>query len=244
MHSDEREADCTRDVGAYVPEWGAPELDLVGEYQDGEWWGEEATGSVHTWSRVRDSIGSMDRRGDLSVRIVSEEPLYGDPTFYKILGEMAELHSRKNRDYSPGDAPLKNFYECEDLEIPAWKGVLVRLSDKWSRIKNLAKKDSVAANESLEDSLLDSAVYNIICLVLRRRAHEKVSGKQLSLAFDVPDSYDDWLRTQYPAEHAKVEPRNPEFLGSYSGLGKINVGFAADDPRSTVGDFEGCPSAF
>ena len=91
---------------------------------------------------------------------------FGDPMFYEILEEMAELHSRKNRDYSPGEEPLRNFYECEQLGVPGWKGVLVRLSDKWSRIKNLANNSEVAQNESLEDSLLDSAVYYVICLVL------------------------------------------------------------------------------
>jgi len=104
----------------------------------------------------------------MAVKIVSDEKLHGDPMFYEILAEMAELHSRKNRDYSPGNEPLRNFRESEQLGVPSWLGVLVRLSDKWMRIKNLVQNGGEAQNESLEDSLLDSAVYYVICLALRR----------------------------------------------------------------------------
>ena len=60
---------------------------------------------------------------------------HGDPRFYKLLEEIAELHSRKNHDYTPSGDPLANFRMCEKFGIPAWKGVLTRMSDKWSRLQ-------------------------------------------------------------------------------------------------------------
>lgn len=90
---------------------------------------------------------------------------HGDPRFYALLEEIAELHSRKNHDYAPSSEPLANFRMAEKLGVPGWKGVLVRMSDKWSRIQQLAS-GKTAKNESLRDSLIDNAVYSLICVIL------------------------------------------------------------------------------
>jgi len=90
--------------------------------------------------------------------------LYGHPKFFELLKEMRELYSVKDRAYS-GEVPLSNFMESEKLGIPAWKGVLVRMGDKWRRIVNLAGKEDVG-DEKLRDTLLDLAVYSLICIIL------------------------------------------------------------------------------
>ncbi len=90
---------------------------------------------------------------------------HGDPRFYALLDEIAALHSRKNHDYAPSEEPLANFRMAEKLGVPAWKGVLVRMSDKWSRILQLAQGKN-PKNESLRDSLVDLAVYALIDVLL------------------------------------------------------------------------------
>lgn len=90
---------------------------------------------------------------------------HGDPRFYALLEEIADLHSRKNHDYAKTTEPLSNFRKCEAFGVPAFKGVLVRLSDKWSRIEQLAG-GKTAKNESLRDSLIDSAVYALLATLL------------------------------------------------------------------------------
>ncbi len=100
------------------------------------------------------------------------EGFYGDPRFYEILLQIAKLHSDKNHDYA-GDNPLSNFRECERLGIPAWKGVLVRISDKVSRIFNFAKTGKLHVQEKIEDTLMDLAVYSIICLILYKEEQVK-----------------------------------------------------------------------
>ena len=93
---------------------------------------------------------------------------HGHPDFYVILNEMADLHSSKNHDYA-GDDPLSNLRTCEEIGVPAWKGVLVRLMDKWSRLKQFAKQGVLEVkDESIEDTLMDNAVYSILCIILRR----------------------------------------------------------------------------
>ena len=94
---------------------------------------------------------------------------YGDPRFYELLGKLAALHSRKNHDYAGECTPLRNFYKCTELGIDPFMGILVRLTDKWSRIESFAKnKLLMVADESVEDTLLDNAVYSLLAIIVRR----------------------------------------------------------------------------
>lgn len=90
---------------------------------------------------------------------------HGDPRFYVLLEELAALHSRKNHDYAKSDEPLSNFHRARALGVEPWRGVLIRMSDKWSRIEQLSG-GKVAKNESLRDSLIDLAVYALIDILL------------------------------------------------------------------------------
>ncbi len=87
--------------------------------------------------------------------------------FNEIVKEMVELHDKKNHDYA-GDEYLSNFLMCEKhMGIPGWKGCIVRLSDKMSRIMNIAKNDEISVgDEKITDTLMDLAVYAIITRIL------------------------------------------------------------------------------
>jgi len=87
--------------------------------------------------------------------------------FNELVKEMIELHDKKNHDYAGGDY-LSNFLMCEKfLGIPAWKGSLIRLSDKVSRIMNIAKTEEIAvSDETVVDTLMDLAVYAIVTRIL------------------------------------------------------------------------------
>lgn len=88
-----------------------------------------------------------------------------NPKFDKLIAEIVELHNKKNHDYAKDEDPLSNFRRCEAFGIPSYKGVLVRLSDKWSRVEQLSAGKQ-PKNESLRDSLIDSAVYSLIAVLL------------------------------------------------------------------------------
>ena len=90
---------------------------------------------------------------------------HGDPRFYQLIEEVSELHSRKNFDYCPSHKPLHNFRRCGVMGVEPWKGILVRMSDKWSRIEQLSN-GKTPKNESLRDSLIDNAVYSLLCIIL------------------------------------------------------------------------------
>ena len=94
---------------------------------------------------------------------------HGDPRFYQLLDEIAALHSRKNHDYARTDSPLSNFHRAEAFGVEAWRGVLVRMSDKFARLEQLST-GKTPQNESMRDSLIDLAVYALICVLLREDA--------------------------------------------------------------------------
>ena len=63
---------------------------------------------------------------------------------------------------------------CEQMGIPAWKGALVRMTDKISRLWNFAKKEKYLVDESIEDTLKDLAVYSLITIILFRRREKGI----------------------------------------------------------------------
>jgi len=94
------------------------------------------------------------------------EKRHGHPRFYELLDEIADLHSRKNHDYAHSD-PLSNLRVSEQFGIPGWKGVLVRLADKWQRIVNFARRGSLEVkDESVIDTLKDLAIYALLDIIL------------------------------------------------------------------------------
>ena len=110
---------------------------------------------------------------------MTETPIR-NPRFHEIQKELGILHDRKNSDYSVEEDPLSNFRECEKIKcpyckksIPAWIGVLIRLSDKSERASNLTGKTPSVKGESIIDTFNDRAVYNIIGRILYEEWLEK-----------------------------------------------------------------------
>ena len=94
--------------------------------------------------------------------------------FEKITREMLEITKRKNQDYT-GDAndPFKNFTMVETMGVATTEqGFVTRMIDKIMRISGFVKNGTLAvADEKVEDTLQDLAVYSIllICYLRSRR---------------------------------------------------------------------------
>ena len=97
--------------------------------------------------------------------------------FHAILKEMGDLHDLKNKDYGQSHDPYANVRGSTEWGIPAWKGAMVRANDKIKRLQKFAKTGELA-NESVEDSFKDLAVYTIIALDLYRQEMESESKKR------------------------------------------------------------------
>ena len=91
--------------------------------------------------------------------------------FLKNIKEVFErcysVVEKKNRDYSGKDA-LANIFKCEDMGVcDAEIGILVRCSDKFSRIANILKsKEYFVKEETVEDTIIDLINYLAILLVV------------------------------------------------------------------------------
>ena len=100
----------------------------------------------------------------------------GNPAFDALLKRMADVHKTKNCDYAHperGDF-YSNFREVERLGISSWRGILVRMCDKWSRICNLAQRGNAAVkDETIEDTLVDMANYALLCILVRHASGEE-----------------------------------------------------------------------
>lgn len=96
------------------------------------------------------------------------QSLAGHPRFYELLRELGNIHNAKNQDYGDGN-PFGNFMEATKLGIRPFLGVLVRLTDKYSRVMTLAKRHNyrtMVKDESIMDTLKDMAVYSLIAVVM------------------------------------------------------------------------------
>ena len=90
--------------------------------------------------------------------------------FFDLCDAMKEMHRKKSSDYGcpSGTDPLANIRNgARFVGIPAWKGAMVRLSDKVTRLATFNATGRLE-NESLEDNLFDLAAYSLLALLLHR----------------------------------------------------------------------------
>ena len=92
--------------------------------------------------------------------------------FMEVIQEIVALHEKKQEDYGRNDLgdPFANVRASEDFNIPGWLGAVIRANDKVRRIQKFARNETLV-NESVEDSLMDAAVYFIIALCLFRETN-------------------------------------------------------------------------
>lgn len=88
--------------------------------------------------------------------------------FEELTCEMLNLTAKKNSDYGGHTNPFKNFQDFGEL------GILVRMSDKLSRLRTAIfdKRELKVADEQVDDTILDLAVYSLILILYRRHKDE------------------------------------------------------------------------
>jgi hypothetical protein len=134
--------------------------------------------------RAEECIGYKLDQGDPEPSCCEGQRMRGDsllrddvhPTsqaFFDLCDSLKEMHRRKSRDYGcpSGEDPLANIRNgAKFVGIPSWKGAMVRLSDKVTRLAAYNATGRLE-NESLEDNLADLASYSLLALLLHREEH-------------------------------------------------------------------------
>ncbi len=109
-------------------------------------------------------------------RMRGDSLLKGDvhPTsqaYFDLLDRMKALHSSKSRDYGSEHDPLANIRNgALFVGIEPWKGAMVRLSDKVTRLATFNRTGRLE-HEGVEDNLMDLASYALLALLLYREEH-------------------------------------------------------------------------
>jgi hypothetical protein len=127
--------------------------------------------------------------------------------FDDALDELKMLHDAKNSDYSTLENPYKNLQATERIGVEAWRGIVIRLMDKFSRLEEYCVKGELAIkSEGIEDTFKYIAVYSTLAMILFRKDQEKQQelteierGKGLGSSFFTP--VDDKLQSDMDYDH-------------------------------------------
>lgn len=101
--------------------------------------------------------------------------------FKEITDKMYETTKRKNSDYT-GDSSdaFKNFTMVESITqggITAEQGFFTRMMDKMMRFAGFVKNGTLqVADEKIEDTVLDLAVYCILFVCYRRSKRDEINN--------------------------------------------------------------------
>jgi hypothetical protein len=94
--------------------------------------------------------------------------------FFNLCDQLKALHASKSQDYGcpSGTDPLANIRNgAAFVGIPSWKGAMVRLSDKVTRLATFNATGRLH-HEGVEDNLFDLASYALLALLLYRESRD------------------------------------------------------------------------
>ncbi len=110
----------------------------------------------------------MSRNKFYDKTIFEIKSMFKDETALSILDNMQAVYEAKDNDYSATGLPMGNLRKCEDAGIDSWRGCLVRIGDKMSRLENFLKEKAfIVISEKADDTVIDLANYAILmsCLI-------------------------------------------------------------------------------
>jgi hypothetical protein len=78
-----------------------------------------------------------------------------------LFNDCLEIAKKKSHDYAGEEDSLSNLRDF------GWQGIVVRLGDKYHRVKNFAKSGSLqVTDESVRDTLRDLVNYGALALIM------------------------------------------------------------------------------
>ena len=92
-----------------------------------------------------------------------KQPKNLENAFSQVNSELLEMFLKKHHDYGKG-----NILDTKEL------GIAFRVSDKLNRLKFLLSNNKNPANETIEESWIDIAVYSVIAVMYRRGWFQKL----------------------------------------------------------------------
>ena len=98
-----------------------------------------------------------------------EEEVTDDNWFFEFVvqeqKDLLNLMRTKNADYTAGAGPFANFECSKEFGVAPLTGLLLRLSDKFQRLKSFARTGALQVpQESVDDAFRDIIGYSYIAL--------------------------------------------------------------------------------
>lgn len=90
-----------------------------------------------------------------------QDPATLDAAFEQVNDELLQMFLKKHKDYGKG-----NILSVREI------GIALRIAEKVERLKHLLLKGEAPANESIEETLIDIAVYANLGVLLGRGQFE------------------------------------------------------------------------
>lgn len=89
--------------------------------------------------------------------------------FFEFVEELqksqVELMRAKNADYTAGAGPFSNFEGTSDFGVDPLVGLMIRMGDKFQRLKSFAKSGELKVKgEGVEDAFKDLIGYSYLAL--------------------------------------------------------------------------------
>lgn len=102
--------------------------------------------------------------------------------------DMLRTYEAKDQDYASNGKPMGNLRGSEYLGIPAWKAVLLRMSDKKQRITSFVSRGRFEVeDEKVTDTLIDLANYALLGLILFREVYGSYEPRLTHELMDWPN---------------------------------------------------------
>lgn len=112
----------------------------------------------------------------MGIRMTNEEALeHQEGMFASAL----EIMKRKRHDYSGLEDPFRNLRDAAFMGVDPLKGVMVRIMDKFARVRSFIEQGELQVNdEAIKDTLVD--VLNYTC-ILAAMIEERSKGNEEDL---------------------------------------------------------------
>jgi hypothetical protein len=82
-----------------------------------------------------------------------------------LFKDMQDLMRAKNNDYTADGGPFSNFEGTEDFGVDRMTGLMIRMSDKFQRLKSYSKTGKLLVkDEGIEDAFKDLIGYSCLAL--------------------------------------------------------------------------------
>ena len=122
-----------------------------------------------------------------------------NPDFDDALEQLKELHDKKNQDYCGSNNPYANLERVERIGVEPWRGVVIRMMDKFERLENFCRTGDLANDEEwIDDTFKDLAIYSVLAwLLLEKSNHEALEhSTQRKPSTKVFDKTQEWIELE------------------------------------------------